>query len=189
MHIQLVLLLGTAVASVMGASVQVPRSDGYKPTDLGDGLFTASFGDDGLVNVTRINDIEPEDTPEVSPAGLARRAIPITRFGCYSASRNHGDWERARSQFKNLCNQRVKIPGNGILYAVSGKQVAFGCSWGGSNGCSGREFDDFLDYINRKCGGWKGGWVDMDRWAKQYGMQQRGEAICGKGNRVQWPKL
>ncbi|KAI8205056.1 hypothetical protein KHU50_002192 [Colletotrichum sp. SAR 10_65] len=188
MKIRLLLLSGTAAASVMEASVQVPRSDGYKPADLGDGLFTASFGDDGPSNVTRINDIELDDAAEASPAGAIRRGIPITCFGCYSASANHGDWE-ARSQFNNLCNQRVKISGNGILYAVSGKQVAFGCPWGGSNGCSGREFDNFLDYINRKYGGWSGGWVDMDRWAKQYGMQHRGEAICGKGDRVQWPKL
>ncbi|EQB43515.1 hypothetical protein CGLO_17818 [Colletotrichum gloeosporioides Cg-14] len=53
----------------------------------------------------------------------------------------------------------------------------------------GGEFDEFLDYINKNCGGWYGGWVDMDSWAKQYGMQQKDEAICGKADRVQWPKL
>lgn len=71
----------------------MPHSDGYKPADLGDGLFAASFGDDGLVNVTRINDIEVKDTAEASPVRQVRRAISITRFGCYSASANHGDWE------------------------------------------------------------------------------------------------
>ncbi|KAF6812950.1 hypothetical protein CPLU01_14780 [Colletotrichum plurivorum] len=62
--------------------------------------------------------------------------------------------------------------------------IAFGCSWGGDNGCSGGEYDDFLAYINAKCGGWYGGWVDMDSWQKQYGMQQKGEAICGQADEI-----
>ncbi|KAI8170170.1 hypothetical protein K4K49_000112 [Colletotrichum sp. SAR 10_70] len=164
MHAKVFLMLGFAAASAIGASVKMPRSNGYKISDLGDGVFTASFGEDGLVNVTRINTIRAT-TDEASQVGPTRRDMPITRFGCYSASVNHGDWENARTNFKNFCDGGATIPGDGL---------------------HGGEFDEFLGYINGKCGGWNGGWVDMDRWAKQYGMQQKGEAICGKANRVQW---
>ncbi|KAJ0353834.1 hypothetical protein COL154_002815 [Colletotrichum chrysophilum] len=184
------LLSGATVALVMGASITMPRNDGYKIDDLGDGIFTASFSEGGLVNVTRIDDIKVPVVTEFLPRiGPTRRDMPITRFGCYRESVNQGDWENVRTNFKNFCDGGAVIPGGGLQYAVSGKQVAFACSWGGNNPCSGGEFDEFLDYINKNCGGWYGGWVDMDSWAKQYGMQQKGEAICGKADRVQWPKL
>ncbi|KAI8317739.1 hypothetical protein K4K59_000095 [Colletotrichum sp. SAR11_240] len=163
------LLSGATVALVMGASITMPRNDGYKIDDLGDGIFTASFSEGGLVNVTRIDDIKVPVATEILPRfGPTRRDMPITRFGCYRESVNHGDWENVRTNFKNFCDGGAVIPGGGL---------------------HGGEFDEFLDYINKNCGGWYGGWVDMDSWAKQYGMQQKGEAICGKADRVQWPKL
>ncbi|KAF5499959.1 putative endo-1,4-beta-xylanase A [Colletotrichum fructicola] len=163
------LLSGATVALVMAASITMPRNDGYKIDDLGDGIFTASFSEGGLVNVTRIDDIKVPVVTEFLPRiGPTRRDMPITRFGCYRESVNQGDWENVRTNFKNFCDGGAVIPGGGLQYAVSGKQVAFACSWGGNNPCSGGEFDEFLDYIKKNCGGWYGGWVDMDSWAKQY---------------------
>ncbi|KAK4233276.1 hypothetical protein C8A03DRAFT_19616 [Achaetomium macrosporum] len=180
-----VLLFAAFTGSAFSAPSQVARNEGYVIPDLGDGVFTASFGEHGLVNVTRISDIDYDAVPGVSARdGLAPRALPISRFGCYRASQNHNDWEIVRANFKNMCNQGVRIPGHGIRYAVSGVQVAFGCSWGGENACSGGEYDEFLAFINGNCGGWNGGWVDMDNWKKQYGMEQRGEAICGRS--ISW---
>ena len=126
------LLLATLTGSAISAPSQVARSEGYVVPDLGDGVFTASFGEHGLVNVTRISDLELDAVPGVSARDrLVPRVLPISRFVCLSPSQNHNDWEIVRRSFKTMCDQGVWIPGHGIRYAVSGVQVAFGCSWGG----------------------------------------------------------
>lgn len=184
-------LLSSITASAMGASIAIRSSDteGFLIPDLGDGIFVATMEGDHLVNVTRTGDVVPTDDAtdeDVSP-NLARRALPINRYGCYQASSNRNNWERARTAFNSMCNQGIWIPRDGIRYMVAGDQIAFACNWGGTGSpCSGNEYDEFLRYIAARCGSYYGGWVDMDDWKKQYGMQQRGEAICGKGNQINW---
>lgn len=175
-----VLLFAAFTGSAISAPSQPAQIGGYVVPDLGDGIFTASFGEHGLVNVTRVADLPPDVVQAVSARDvLAPRALPVSRSGCYKPSANRNDWEIAQASFKTMCDQGVRIPSNSIRYATRGSHVAFGCSWGKENPCSSGEYDEFTTYIYGVCGWYVGGYVDMDSWSKQYGMEQRGEPVCG----------
>jgi len=71
------------------------------------------------------------------------------------------------------------IPGGGILYTVEGDSVAFGCSWDGTKACSTAQYLWYIDYMRDNCGVYRGGYIAMGDWKKQYGMQLKREITCG----------
>lgn len=186
---QTLLLLAAITGPTTGASVPMaPRSEGYILPNLGDGVFAADIGPDNVVNVMRLGDIPAHgsDTTTTSRS-LASREIPITGHGCYGQSFNHDDWLRAARGFDNACNRGHKIPKTGILYVTVGNHIAFGCAWGRADqGCSQAEYADAQNHLHVNCGSFTTGYVDMHAWRKQYGMQQRGDPICGKAGDIRW---
>jgi hypothetical protein len=186
LHAQALLLLAAIAGTVTGASVPLPRSEveGYTIPDQGDGVFTASFGPNGtLVDVTR-HDVA--SIAQDQGAALSARGLPVSRHACNSPSSNRGDWAQAEREFKAPCTAGVQIPSHGIMYQTAGNHVAFGCSWGSRNPCSESEYSQALAYLTHHCGTYVGGWLDMDDWKKQYGMEQRGERVCGRAAEIQW---
>ncbi len=172
-------VLGLAAANpVARRTVQLP--------EMGDGVFSATIGADGQLNVTRLS---LEGLPSAVTPLTARDAdfsLPVSERGCYSFQNNHDDFNDAKTNFGNMCDHGNVIPAGGILWTTHGLSVAFGCSWGADNPCSSSEFNWFIGDMHDNCGDYCGGYEDYGVWKKQYGIQLRGEAICGKGDQVHW---
>lgn len=116
-----------------------------------------------------------------------RDPLPISVYGCANWKHIQEEYRKASDDFKWYCDNGDVIPGKtifvaGILYVRVGNSIAFGCSFGGNNPCSGDEFDQFNGWADDKCGWWTSGWVEMGDWKKSYGRQIVMEAICGYAN-------
>lgn len=150
----------------------------YKIPFMGNGAFVATVDAAGNVNATRLPD--PPATAKRDGRLMARYPpLPVSRHECMAIHSNHYNYDRAKLEFGLQCDQGNPIPAGGILYSVEGDSVAFGCSWAGTNPCSTAEYLWYVDYMFNKCGAYRGGYVDMSDWKKQYGMQLKGEITCG----------
>ena len=108
--------------------------------------------------------------------------LPNPSIGCASYSTYQNDANAARNGLNAWCNAGNVVRETSAELFSYGSAIAYICNYaGGTNPCSGDEFDVVNQLINDDCGGPNAGWVEIDAWGKGYGRDNKGVPICSWG--------
>jgi hypothetical protein len=109
----------------------------------------------------------------------ARVEFPNPSVNCHDWTMSVSEYQKAVSQLGSTCDGGTNVLKNSVFYNTFGSAKAFVCNWGsGPQGCSHQEMDEAIKLIDEKCGNDKAGWVQIDKWAKQYGRTTTSDHPC-----------
>lgn len=145
------------------------------PANLPDGAYQLDYDQD---NNTVITDMATGKTSLVEARSAENSAHIAKRdAGCTPGRYNHNDYLTSVSRLKSYCDQGNQVISRATVWSVGDAKVYI-CNYGGSQGCSGHEWDDFNSQMDRNCGDWVGAWVYISDWKKTYGRDNAARGIC-----------
>ncbi|RYP39593.1 hypothetical protein DL767_002141 [Monosporascus sp. MG133] len=89
--------------------------------------------------------------------------------------------KQAYWKFGIECDKGNGIRRRGSIYVKYGSVIVFACSLGGRQPCSTQEFTDAMQILDKDCGNFVAGFVQIADWKKMYGRTTVGEETCEAG--------
>lgn len=152
------------------------------PQDLPDGVYSIPFSSTGsaLSIPQLLSTIDPEYTTlhrrqeDPLPGPLAS---PEPR--CGEGTLNRADFEIAKDQFGDICQQDTQYATNMAVVVTAGDAIAYMCNFDAmTNRCWTAEYEEISGLLDATCGADRVGTVYTDRWKKEYGRDVKDADIC-----------
>jgi hypothetical protein len=180
-HYSLV-LAGLFSASTLSAAVPAPQPEATGiytiPTGgLANGMYDVDLNEDGTTRFTLVDVANTTSTIYGGEALESRDLVARAEgAGCGTRVLNYNDLGQSQNTWKIFCGSGVKWYGRSKAFAYN-NVVAYGCTYGGDQGCNKDYIGDFYNKIAQKCGSILEGFYSYPKNGVGYGYTVNGRTF------------
>jgi len=172
------LILAGLLSATLSAAVPAPQPEAkglytIPAAGLPNGMYDVDLNEDGTTRFTLV------DTADTTSTLQARNLLARDNEGpgCGTRKLSRSDIEQAENQWINFCGGGTKWSGRSKAFTYNGV-VAYGCSYGGDQGCNRDMMSTLYGKIANQCGSDVEGFYSFPQFKAGYGYTVNGGSFC-----------